>query len=152
MPSAPSRTQPQEPHHAIAMLNQALRQRKSDLFRTVGVTVQQFAVLRILAETAEAGLPTLELAARLPEKTPGITRLIDRLERKGLVERFRQEDRRRVFCRVTPAGADLAGRVDQEVRVSDAAAFACLNPNEIKVLMHLIRRVTTSLDSQLNSR
>jgi hypothetical protein len=47
-----------------------------------GVTLQQYNVLRILRGAGEGGLPTLEIAQRMIEHAPGITRLLDRLERK----------------------------------------------------------------------
>src|ERR687897_938950 len=53
------------------------------------VTAQQYNVLRILRGAGEAGLPTLDIADRMIEQAPGITRLIDRLEAKGLVRRER---------------------------------------------------------------
>jgi DNA-binding MarR family transcriptional regulator len=61
-----------------------------------GVTLQQFNVLRILRGAGAGGLPTLEIGARMVERTPGVTRLIDRLERKDLVRRARGTEDRRV--------------------------------------------------------
>ena len=50
------------------------------------------------------------------QQAPGITRLLDRLEAKRLVTRERcREDRRRVWCRITPAGLTLLGALDQPV-------------------------------------
>jgi DNA-binding MarR family transcriptional regulator len=75
------------------------------LVASSGVTLQQYNVLRILRGSRPAGLPTLEIAARMIEKAPGITRLLDRLERKGLIRRERcPGDRRQVLCFITPEG------------------------------------------------
>ena len=52
-----------------------------------GITLQQYNVLRILRGAGASGLPTLEIAARMVEKSPGITRLIDRLGGAALVRR-----------------------------------------------------------------
>src|SRR5437879_13785632 len=76
------------------------------LFETVcapfDITGQQYNVLRILRGAEPHGLPTLTIADRVIEKTPGITRMIDRLESKGLVAReVRPHDRRCVYCRIT---------------------------------------------------
>jgi DNA-binding MarR family transcriptional regulator len=58
-------------------------------------------------------MPTLEVAARMVEQTPGITRLMDRLEAKGLVRRERcPVDRRQHLCWVTPAGVELLARLE----------------------------------------
>ena len=81
-----------------------------------GITQQQYNVLRILRGAGEKGLPTLEIADRMIEETPGITRLIDRLELKRLVTRERSAtDRRQVFCRITPDGLTLLARLDEPI-------------------------------------
>src|SRR6185295_1524706 len=68
-----------------------------------GITLQQYNVLRILRGAGDAGLPTLEIGARMIERSPGVTRLIDRLEAKGWVRRERcPHDRRQVLCWITP--------------------------------------------------
>ena len=60
-----------------------------------GLTPQQFNVLRILRGAGAEGLPTLEVANRMIEQTPGITRLLDGLEAKELIKRQRcPKDRR----------------------------------------------------------
>ncbi|HWZ86101.1 MAG TPA: MarR family transcriptional regulator, partial [Thermoanaerobaculia bacterium] len=55
-----------------------LRQRTSSVLEPFGVTDQQYNVLRILRGAGGAGLPTLDIAGRMVERAPGITRLIDR--------------------------------------------------------------------------
>src|SRR4030095_6616228 len=66
------------------------------------VTPQQYNVLRILRGAGKEGLPTLDIASRMIEQTPGITRLLDRLEVKRLVRRQRcASDRRQVLCWIT---------------------------------------------------
>ncbi|HZJ72423.1 MAG TPA: MarR family transcriptional regulator, partial [Planctomycetota bacterium] len=60
-----------------------------------GLTLQQYNVLRILRGAGPEGLPTLEIAGRMIEQAPGVTRLLDRLEAKNLVQRARcPRDRR----------------------------------------------------------
>src|SRR5437762_9634857 len=78
------------------------------------ITGQQYNVLRILRGAEPEGLPTLTIAERVIEKTPGITRMIDRLESKGLVTReIRPHDRRCVYCRVTKKGLSLLRLLDE---------------------------------------
>ena len=72
-------------------------------------------MLRILRGAGPEGLPTLEIAARMIEHSPGVTRLLDRLEARKLVRRVRcPEDRRQVLCHATEAArrllAGLEGR------------------------------------------
>lgn len=78
-----------------------------------GLTLQQFNVLRILRGAGEA-LPTMEIAERMVEPEPGITRLLGRIERKGLIARFRcKEDGRRVLAQITPEGEERLKRIGE---------------------------------------
>src|SRR5438067_12213601 len=82
-----------------------------------GITSQQYNVLRILRGAGLEGLPTLEIAERMIEQAPGITRLLDRLEAKKLVRRERPSDnRRQVLCYVTKAGLDLVRELDAPIK------------------------------------
>jgi len=73
------------------------------------------------------------------EQAPGITRLIDRLETKGLVRRVRSEtDRRQVWCRITPAGERLLARLDEPVEHFDRSAVRGLSPADQERLTALL--------------
>ena len=125
----------------IAILQSAdqLRRQGEALLAPHDVTLQQFNVLRILRGARPEGLCTLTIAERMIEKTPGITRLIDRLEKKGLVRRVRsEEDRRQVWCRITPAGERLLARLDEPVEEFDRAAVARLSPADQDQLTALL--------------
>jgi DNA-binding MarR family transcriptional regulator len=107
-----------------------------------GVTPQQYNVLRILRGAADDGLPTLEIAARMIEQTPGITRLLDRLEAKGLVRRQRcSQDRRQVLCWLTAAGGDLLARLDGPVLEAAQRLFAPIGRRDTAALLALLERV-----------
>ncbi|HJZ78370.1 MAG TPA: MarR family transcriptional regulator [Vicinamibacterales bacterium] len=81
-----------------------------------GLTLQQFNVLRILRGGGADGLPTLEVASRMVEETPGITRLLDRLEKKELIRRQRcPKDRRQHLCWITPKGLALLQKMDAPI-------------------------------------
>jgi len=91
----------------VALLRTAdlLRRGLTEVVETRGITLQQYNVLRILRGAGTPGLPTLEIGTRMIEQAPGVTRLLDRLERKELVRRERcPRDRRQVLCRITPGG------------------------------------------------
>jgi DNA-binding MarR family transcriptional regulator len=104
-----------------------LQRRAAALLEPYGVTLQQYNVLRILRGARPDGLCTLTIAERMIEQTPGITRLIDRLEAKKLVNRVRSdEDRRQVWCRIAPVGLRLLARLDQPVADLDRAVVAGL--------------------------
>ena len=111
----------------------------SPLFAQYGITWQQYNVLRILRGGGLGGLPTLDIAARMIEHAPGITRLLDRLEGKKLVRRERPSDnRRQVLCYITKLGLDLLRELDSPVRKRDNQALHRLNESEIEELIRLL--------------
>ena len=119
-----------------------LRRSMATAFEAHGVTQQQFNVLRILRGAGKAGLPTLSVAERLVEHTPGITRLIDRLEAKDLVRRERPaEDRRQVYCYIAKDGLALLGRLDGPVAASSKRAFAGLKKAEMTTLLEILEKI-----------
>ncbi|HEX2191430.1 MAG TPA: MarR family transcriptional regulator [Longimicrobiaceae bacterium] len=129
---------------AVAILRTAdvVRHRIAATVEPYGVTLQQYNVLRILRGAHPDPLATLEIGERLIERTPGMTRLLDRLEEKGLVRRERcSEDRRQVLCRVTEAGLGLLASMDEEVDRADAAAVRHLAPEEMRSLLALLQKV-----------
>ena len=78
-----------------------------------GITHGQYNVLRILRGVYPEGHPRCEIAARMIERAPDVTRLVDRLETQGLVERDRSaEDRRLSLTRITKKGLQLLDQVD----------------------------------------
>ena len=118
---------------------------KRDLASVVephGLTLQQFNVLRILRGAGPAGLPTLEIAERMVEQAPGITRLLDRLEKKALARRERcPHDRRQVLVAITPGGLRLLANLDAPVAEADDALLASLGERRIATLIRLLDAV-----------
>ena len=107
-----------------------------------GVSGQQYNVLRILRGAGKEGLPTLEVASRLVEQTPGITRLLDRLEAKKLIRRERcPTDRRQVLCFITAEGLALLGRLDAPVNAFDARALGMLTAQEQRELVRILDKI-----------
>ena len=104
-----------------------------------GLTLQQYNVLRILRGIGPEGLPTLEIADRMVESSPGITRLLDRLEEKKLVGRVHcPKDRRRVLCSVSPDGLRLLAALDEPVRKADEMALGKLSRADVESLIRLL--------------
>jgi len=112
-----------------------------------GITIQQYNVLRILRGAGENGLPTLEIAERMIEEAPGITRLIDRLEAKKLVKRERcRKDRRRVWCQITKDGLALLEKLDTPVREAERA-LGSLSSTELTQLVALLDRARSGFQT-----
>ena len=107
----------QSPGHeaVLGLLRTAdlVRRQGAALVEPHGITLQQFNVLRILRGAGDDGLPTLEVAVRMIEQTPGVTRLLDRLEAKELVRRQRcPNDRRQHLCWISAKGLALLEKLD----------------------------------------
>lgn len=93
-----------------------LQRELSEVCGRYGITLDQYNVLRILRGVHPEGYPRYEIARRLIDRAPDVTRLLDRLERQGLVERTRaREDRRLSLSQISERGLDLLGVVDPEV-------------------------------------
>jgi DNA-binding MarR family transcriptional regulator len=85
-----------------------LRAQTERLCAELGLTASQYNVLRILRGVHPEGHSRCEIARRMIERAPDITRLVDRLEKRGWVERVRSaRDRRLSISRITPAGLEL---------------------------------------------
>ncbi len=129
---------------AIAIVRTAdlLKRHFNATVEPFGVTNQQYNVLRILRGALPERLPTMEIAGRMIEKTPGITGLLDRLEEKGLVARERQDDDRRCSrCAITQKGLDLLTAMDGPFGEAEERAFAMLNVTDVTSLVEILDSV-----------
>jgi len=135
---------------AVALMRTAelVKRSVSVVIDAQGITPQQYNVLRILRGAGGGGLPTLVIAERMVEHTPGITRLLDRLEVKKLVGRERcPSDRRQVTCRITDEGLALLARLDRPVREAEEAALSALTPKQLQQLIALLDRTRDGLQN-----
>ncbi|MCS7080917.1 MAG: MarR family transcriptional regulator [Chloracidobacterium sp.] len=104
----------------------------------------QYNVLRILRGAGDDGATCHDIAARLITRDPDVTRLLDRLEHKGLVRRRRDDhDRRVVKATLTAEGLALVNQLDQPVRDWHADHFGHFSPAERRTLLALLARVTS---------
>ena len=136
----------QSPAHlaAVSLLRTAnlLVRHYSAVVGTKDITLQQYNVLRILRGSGPAGLPTLEIGERMVEQTPGITRLLDRLEKKHFVKRERSaSDRRQVMVRIAPAGLEVLTQLEDAVMEADRAGMAGLNAASLDHFVDLLDQV-----------
>jgi DNA-binding MarR family transcriptional regulator len=144
----PFRSPGEEAAVALMRTSDVLHRRLADVVEPHGITHQQYNVLRILRGSAPEPLPTLEIASRMIEQAPGITRLLDRLEAKSLVRRERcKEDRRQVHCWITAAGLELLGRLDEPILQATREGFKPLSRETTRVLVDLLDRVRAGFRS-----
>ncbi len=112
------------------------------------ITGQQYNVLRILRGAEPEGLPTLTIAERMIERAPGITRMIDRLEAKGLVAReLRPNDRRCVYCRITNKGLNLVELLDVPIEETNRV-FDALDEAELAQMTALLEKISKALETK----
>ena len=105
----------------------------------------QYNVLRILRGAPE-GLPCGEIAKRMITRDPDITRLLDRLEKRGLISRSREaRDRRTVMARITGAGLKLLARLDEPVQAAHRKQLGHLARGRLRLLTDLLREARSQL-------
>ncbi len=103
------------------------------------LSATQYNVLRIL-RGAPDGLPCGEIGNCMITRDPDITRLLDRLERRGLIVRSREsKDRRMVMARITPLGLKLLGRLDEPVQETHRKQLGHLGRDRLRALTELLR-------------
>jgi len=106
------------------------------------ITLAQFNVLRILKGAHPEGYPRGEIIRRMVEPSPDVTRLIDRLIREGLVERFYSDnDRRLSLARITKKGIALLTRINPEVDKFLLEYSSVLTKSEKEILTNLLEKL-----------
>ncbi|MDP9146473.1 MAG: MarR family transcriptional regulator [Acidobacteriota bacterium] len=112
------------------------------LMKPFGLTSAQYNVLRILRGAGRPGLACREIAERMISRDPDITRLLDRMEKRGLITRARQSDDRRVVKTfVTAEGLETLKRLDQPVRELHKHQFKNIGPARLKDLAAILLQV-----------
>jgi DNA-binding MarR family transcriptional regulator len=119
-----------------------LRERIDRLLAGHHLTTAQFNVLRILRGAQPGGMARCEIAARMLERAPDVTRIVDRLVRSGLVERGKSaEDRRHSIATITRRGLTLLERVDPEIRASTDELAQRITEREAETLSRLCEKL-----------
>src|SRR5262245_48379772 len=113
-----------------------LRALEDELFQRYGLTPQQYNILRILRAEHPDAVPTLALARQLVSRAPDVTRMLDKLEQRGLIERDRPADNRRVVrVGITEAGRALVRELDAPVRACHTRQVGHLAPRDLRELV-----------------
>jgi DNA-binding MarR family transcriptional regulator len=109
------------------------------VLKPYGLSHSQYNVLRILRGAGEDGLACREIGDRMITRDPDITRLLDRLEARGLVTRTRdQQDRRIVMARVTAEGLRLLAQLDGPIEEVDRRPLKHLGESRLRALIALL--------------
>jgi DNA-binding MarR family transcriptional regulator len=117
-----------------------LRIFEEELFGRYDLTPQQYNALRLLRREYPGNIPTLVLASRLVSRAPDITRLLDRLVERGLIQRERrQENRRVVRVGITRAGLDLLKSMEADIKKCHERQLGHLSNEELQQLTGMLR-------------
>src|ERR1700685_1872262 len=109
------------------------------ILKSEDVSPTQYNVLRILRGAADE-LPCGEIANRMITRDPDVTRLLDRLEKRGLISRCREtEDRRTVRASIAPEGLKVLARLDEPIQAAHRQQLAHLGRERRQALTELLR-------------
>jgi DNA-binding MarR family transcriptional regulator len=118
---------------------QALSSAMAEIFKSVDLTPVQYTVLRILRGSLETGLLCGEISERLVTKDSDVTRLLDRMENRGLVVRERHaRDRRAVVSRITEKGLEILTELDSPMIAGIKKQCGNLSDKQLKQLNDLL--------------
>ena len=138
---------------ALLRTTDVLRRVLSEVVGARGITLQQYNVLRILRGAGAGGLPTLEIGERMIEQSPGVTRLLDRLEAKALVRRERcPTDRRQVTCRISADGLAVLASLEKPLERASGALLGRLGDSRTSELVHLLDEVRVAARTAVSVR
>ena len=111
----------------------------AEVLREAGLSLSQYNILRILRGARDEGLTCGEVSERMVRRDPDLTRLLDRLEKRGLVARTRgTADRRVVRAAITPEGLQLLESLEGPVHAAMKQALAHMPASRLDALSKLL--------------
>jgi DNA-binding MarR family transcriptional regulator len=126
-------------HLEMMRTMEALSHRFAQVLKAEELSSTQYNVLRILRGSPE-GLACGEIGNRMVTRDSDITRLLDRLEKRGLISRSREsKDRRTVWTRITAEGLAVLARLDEPVRAAHRERLGHLGKKKLRLLADLLR-------------
>ena len=136
----------QEAHLGILRTAAALDHAFAEALKPYGITPTQYNVLRILRGAGETGLCRNEVRERMVARVPDATRLLDRMEAAGLIQRARDaEDRRFVTTRISEQGLGILEELEGPVLELHRRHLGHLGEEELLALVRLMDRVREAL-------
>jgi MarR family transcriptional regulator, organic hydroperoxide resistance regulator len=140
--SQPFATLCQETALSILRTADGIHRQYEETMAPFGITFQQYNVLRIVRGAGADGIPTTSIAERMIEQSPGLTRLLDRLEQKNFVTRVRSaQDRRVVACHLSKSAATLLEQMEPRIRQVEQSVMKKMKTEQLKILNELLSQV-----------
>jgi DNA-binding MarR family transcriptional regulator len=138
----PFTSREQETYLSLLRTADALRAQVEARLKEFGLTGTQYNALRILRGAGPEGLPCREIGERMITRDPDITRLLNRLEDRGFVERTRaKQDRRVIYGKITAAGLKLLRKLDNPVEKHGREMLRHVGQEKLKQLIELLELV-----------
>ena len=132
----------QEAYLSLMRTADALQTQIEAQLKEFGLTGTQYNALRILRGAGPEGLPCREIGERMITRDPDITRLLNRLEDRGLVERTRaSHDRRVIYGKITAAGLKLLRTMDNPIEKHGREILRHVGQEKLKELIDLLELV-----------
>ena len=137
--SQPFQVPEQEAYLNLVRTHALLSDEVAELFKQHHLSQPLYNVLKVVARMGSAGMPSQSIAQYMVARDPDITRLVDRLQKDGSIERERDEqDRRIVRVRVTQLGLDLIQKIDPPIWKLHQQQFRHLSQEKLKLLNQLL--------------
>ncbi len=138
----PFASREQEAYLALLRTTGALQTQVEAWLKEFGLTGTQYNALRILRGAGPEGLPCREIGERMITHDPDITRLLNRLEDRGFVERMRaRHDRRIIYGKITAAGLKLLREMDGPIEKHGREMLRHVGQEKLKQLIELLQLV-----------
>ena len=138
----PFRSREQEAYLALLRTTDVLQGSVESKLKEFDLTGTQYNALRILRGAGPEGLPCSEIGERMITRDPDITRLLDRLEKQGLVARARgKADRRVIYGKVTSAGLKLLAEMDAPIEKHSREILKHVRQQKLQQLIELLELV-----------
>ena len=135
----PFETPEDEAFVSVLRTAEAFLWREAEFLKAYEVTFSQYNVLRILRGAEPAGLICREIGERMIARDPDVTKLLDRLEARGLIRRDREEkDRRVVVVRITREGLALVKQIDAPMLKLTGEILGHLGERKLRTLIRLL--------------
>ncbi len=149
----PFRSPAEEASLGVIRTASLVRRAISDVVAPYGISQPQYNVLRILRGAGSEGLPTLVVRDRMVDEAPGITRLVTKLARAGLVRRDRSTpDQRQVICYITQKGLSLLKTLDPLIVPAGERGVTGLSLREQHALIRLLDKVRLAIGREQGTR
>lgn len=137
----PFRSLEEEAYLSLLRTADRLMRKEVEALKQHALSPTQYNALRILRGAGSEGVTCREMSERLLTKDPDVTRLIDRLDARGLIARARSDrDRRVVRTRITPKGLELLAQLDEPMHQWTLALLGHMDQEELRSLIQLLNR------------